>query len=277
MDKLQKALKKAREQRAGLSASAQVPDAAPAEEAAAPGKPGSVVARWQALTPVEPDLAHLRANRVMTLTPCLEANPFDILRTKIQLLMRSNGWTRLAVTSPGSGCGKTTLACNLAAGFSRQREKYTMLFEMDLRRPSVSRLMGCRPQYGVEKLLTRQVTPEEQLLRFGDNVAFAMAEHAIQDPTQMLLSGQAAGMMDQLQEDYAPDTMIFDLPPMLVTDDARAMLNSVDCALIVVRADQTKMSQLDVCEREVAEYTNVLGVVLNNCRYMSMEEGYEGY
>jgi hypothetical protein len=43
-------------------------------------------------------------------------NSFDILRTKVLLTMRKNGWKRLAVTSPTMGCGKTTTACNLAIG-----------------------------------------------------------------------------------------------------------------------------------------------------------------
>jgi hypothetical protein len=44
----------------------------------------------------------------------------------------------------------------------------------------------------------------------------------------------------------------------------------------VARAGATSVSQIDVCEREVAEQTNVLGVVLNQCRYAS-DEGYGTY
>ena len=50
-------------------------------------------------------------------------------------------------------------------------------------------------------------------------------------------------------------------------DDARAFLQHVDCALILARADQTRYGDFDSCEREVGEYTNVLGVVLNGYRY----------
>ena len=52
-----------------------------------------------------------------------------------------------------------------------------------------------------------------------------------------------------------------------VGDDARAFLQHVDCALILVRADQTRYGDFDSCEREVGEYTNVLGVVLNGYRH----------
>ncbi len=57
--------------------------------------------------------------------------------------------------------------------------------------------------------------------------------------------------------------MIFDLPSVLVNDDTRAFLKNADCALIVIRANSTRYGQFDACEREIAEQTNVLGVVLN--------------
>jgi Mrp family chromosome partitioning ATPase len=72
--------------------------------------------------------------------------------------------------------------------------------------------------------------------------------------------------------------MIFDLPPVLVSDDTRAFLKDVDCALIVARAGATSAAQIDTCEREVAEQTNVLGVVLNQCRHIEdTDYGYEKY
>jgi hypothetical protein len=48
-----------------------------------------------------------------------------------------------------------------------------------------------------------------------------------------------------------------------VNDDTRAFLKHADCALIVIRAGQTRYGQFDTCEREFGEQTNVLGVVLN--------------
>ena len=37
------------------------------------------------------------------------------------------------------------------------------------------------------------------------------------------------------------------------------------------------MSQIDVAERQVAELTNVMGIVLNKCRIMDGDYGYEAY
>lgn len=284
MEKLQKALKKARKER-GMSSgsSSEAPSRAsilprktsvPKETATVPVAPFPPA--WDQLTAYEPNPDLLLKNRIMTLNAQATPNPFDILRTKVFLLMRQNGWTRMAITSPTKACGKTTTACNLAVGFSRQRENRTMLFDVDLRRPGIANLLGRKPQHGIKSMLVGDVRPEDQLLKLRSNVALSLARNSVADPTQLLLAQKTSETFDAIQEKFVPDVMIFDLPPMLVTDDARAFLKNVDCALIVARAEQTKMSQLDTCEREVGEHTNVLGVVLNNCRHLSDEEQYYG-
>lgn len=281
MEKLQKALNKARQERDGQVASPATVKARPKTKSRSTPHDVPVLPApplWEELTPFEPDLKHLKKNRILTLNSEAASNPFDILRTKAFLLMRQNGWTRMAITSPNQACGKSTTACNLAVGFSRQRENRTMLFDMDLRRPNIANLLGCKPEHSMKAMLTGDISPQEQMLCLRGNVAVSMTPGPVADSTQLLLSQRTSDRLDELQHDFAPDIMIFDLPPMLSTDDARAFLKNVDCALIVARAEQTKMGQLDQCEREVAQQTNVLGIVLNNCRHSKQEDqGYEGY
>ncbi|WP_435311756.1 CpsD/CapB family tyrosine-protein kinase [Primorskyibacter sedentarius] len=275
MEKLQKALSKARRERGGaMSAHDRSVARGGARSAKTPHAGFPPV--WEKLTPLIPDNAHLQSHRIMTLNAQPEANPFDVLRTKIWLLMRENGWKRLAITSPNKSCGKSTTACNLAVGFSRQSEVKSMLLDLDLRRPSIATLLGAQPDHDIREVLTGEVAPEEQMRRLRSNVAISMARRPVNDPTQLLLSRKTAAVFDDIQTEFDPDMMIFDLPPMLVTDDARATLKNVDCALIVARAEQTRISQVDICEREVSEHTNVLGVILNNCRHMGPEEEYYG-
>lgn len=281
MEKLQKALSKARQERDGQVASPATVKARPKTKSRSTPHDVPVLPApplWDELAPFEPDQKYLKKNLILTLNSEAASNPFDILRTKAFLLMRQNGWTRMAITSPNQACGKSTTACNLAVGFSRQRENRTMLFDMDLRRPNVANLLGHKPERGIKAMLTGEISPQDQMLCLRGNVAISMAPGPVADSTQLLLSQKTSDRLDEIQHDFAPDIMIFDLPPMLSTDDARAFLKNVDCALIVARAEQTKMSQLDQCEREVAQQTNVLGIVLNNCRHSTQEDqGYEGY
>ena len=278
MEKLQKALDKARAQRGDAKTPAPRSHIKqpPIQETAARTGLKATPPLWDELTPYEPNPDLLLHNRILTLNSAAATNPFDVLRTKIFLMMRENGWTRLAITSPNKDCGKTTTACNLAIGFSRQRENRTMLFDFDLRNPSVADMLGRKPDHGIKSMLTGDVPPQDQMLCLRGNVALSLGNTSISDPTQLLLSKRTADVLDKVQDSFAPDIMIFDLPSMFAADDARAFLKHADCALILARAEHTTMAQLDTCERQVAEYTNVLGVVLNSCRHADVEGSYFG-
>lgn len=271
MEKLQKALSKARRMRGDGTI-----EPPPPRETAERGRSraGAFPDVWNRLQTFDPDFELLQRNRVMTLRAQADANPFDILRTKIFLLMQENGWKRIAITSPGKGTGKTTTACNLVVGISRQPEIKSVLIDLDFRRPGVSNVLGHKPKHDVRDMLSGTVAPEDQMVRLRENVAISMAARPVEDPMQVLLSQSTMDTLQDIETRFAPEIMFFDLPPMLASDDARAMLKAADCALIVARAEQTKTTALDVCEREVAEHTNVLGVVLNSCRHLSQEEEY---
>ena len=218
---------------------------------------------WSALTPFEVKESHLEERRVVTRAASPASAPFDILRTKVLLQMRQNGWKRLAITSPMPRSGKTTTACNLALGLGRHTELRSVLMDLDLRDPSVHQFFGVEPPHDISRLLNGEVSFAEQALRLGNNVAISMACKPERDPTQLLLSEKTEQAIERVERDYQPDLMIFDLPSVLINDDTRAFLKSVDCAMIVVWANTTKYGQFDTCEQEIAAQTNVLGVVLN--------------
>ena len=266
MEKLQKALQKAREVRG----EAVPPPSRPAVSSRSPAERRGEA--WAGLETFEPDQDLLVRNRIFTFAARQEGRPFDILRTKIFLTMRQNGWKRLAITSPDKGCGKSTIACNLAFGLSRQSQTRTILLDLDMRRPGLAGLLGCRPPHDMPELLKGEVSPEEQMLLVNGNLALALSSRSLADPSDVLLAAQAGQVLDAMQARFSPDVMILDLGPMLQTDDARTALKYADCALIVARAEQTRVSGLDSCEQEVGQHTNVLGVVLNGCRHVTAEE-----
>lgn len=261
MEKLQAALENARRVRSGSTPEPRKP--APAK----PVRGDGLSALWAELAPFDVPEHHLQAHRVVTRAAGPAATPFDILRTKVLLQMRQNGWKRLAITSPMPKAGKTTVACNLALGLGRQRDMRSILMDLDLRDPAISRFFETRPPHSIAELLTGQVDFADQALRFGDNVACCMAQRSEPDPTRLLLAEETAEVLDRVETTYQPDVMIFDMPSVLVNDDTRAFLKNVDCVLIVIRGNNTRYGQFDACEREVAEHTNVLGVVLNAFQY----------
>ena len=278
MEKLQSALNKARERRQAAGGAAPTTpqnhpsQAAPAKKA---GLSSAVDDLWADLPTFKPTQEELEENRVVTYKAGSAATAFDILRTKVLLQMRQNNWSRIAITSPTPRCGKTTTACNLGIGLSRHTDIRSILFDLDLRRPAIGKYLGHHPQTGIRQLLQGKVPFSEQAVRFRSNMALCAARSPIVDPTSLLLSETASKVFDDIQVTYKPNVMLFDLPPFLVSDDTRAFLKNVDCALIMVRADETTVSQIDICEREISEHTNVLGVVLNGYKYPEETYGYE--
>lgn len=278
MEKLQLALEKARRKREETP----VAEAAPAQPAAARKRDDRQGFRdtaplWHALSPLSLDARDLSRQRIFSLEGGDKASEFDLLRTKTLLQMRKNGWKRLAITSPSPGCGKTTTAANLTLGFTRQPDKSVILFEMDLRRPTLATLFRAKPEFGVRDLLQGTVGFADQAMRVGDNVAISLNRGPTKDTSQLLQRDATARQIDAIESDYQPDILIFDLPPMLSSDDTTAFLKNVDCVLLIAGAERTTISQVDTCEREIAEHTNVLGVVLNRCRFREDESGAYSY
>lgn len=276
MEKLQQALDRARNRRnehivdgaRPATTSQRVTHSAGAERAP------SV---WTALPQVTPDPKRLRTNHVLSFEACQESRPFDVLGTKIRLAMEKNGWKRLAITSPSPSTGKTTIACNLALGYARRNDSKLILFEFDLRRPSIEKMLGVKAGGDVYAMLDGQISFAEQAVRLQDNVALSLAARSSSDPEKILLSKRTLDQLQAIEATYVPDLMIFDLSPILIGGEVRAFLRNVDCALIVAAADKSTVKEIDLCEREIAENTNVLGIVLNQCRHMDESTEYYGY
>lgn len=62
------------------------------------------------LSEVALDPKVLARNLVVTHQPGARAASFDVMRTNLLRTLRTNGWTRVAITSPTPGCGKSTVA-----------------------------------------------------------------------------------------------------------------------------------------------------------------------
>ena len=129
-----------------------------------------------------------------------------------------------------------------------------------------TRTLGLTETCAFAEALAGRADPEDHLVRYGSRLAFAPNHIPARHPAELLQSGTAGQVLDDLEARFQPDVMIFDLPSVLAGDDTRAFLKNVDCALIIARENTTKYSQFDTTEREIAEHTNVLGVVLNACR-----------
>lgn len=270
MEKLQAALARAREKRENDGR--PVRRDAPPQPRRGAAREQAIDERWNALEVFEPSAKSMKRSRVFASEATLDAQHFDILRTKLLLEMRKNDWQRIAVTSATAACGKTTISCNMIAGLGRQPEIRGILFDLDFRRPAVSKFFGANPEASLEDVFKGEADFADQAVRLHPNCAVSMTTRPVHDPAQVILRSNTSAVLDQIQAEYSPDLMLFDMPPVLVSDETRGFLKQVDAVLIVAGAETSTVSQIDEVEREIAQYSNVAGVVLNKCRYM--EDGY---
>jgi Mrp family chromosome partitioning ATPase len=280
MERLQAAIAKARMQR-GVQPPAQPAQAPQGTQLPGPRRDPAdpeLVNRWKALQ--EFDFSALPYSGdlpIMTLKSGAMAAPFDILRTRMLNLAQTNGWKRIAITSPHAGCGKTMIAANLSFSLARQSELRIITIDFDLRRTNLARILGQTVSATMGDVLEKRLSFAEHALRYGDNLAFGLNANSIPNSAELLQSTQTREILAEIEDSYAADIMLFDMPPLRSTDDSIGFLRAVDAVIIVAAAEQTPIGQIDVAERQVAELSNVMGVVLNKCRIMSGEHGYEQY
>lgn len=243
----------------------------PAEPAPPPrrkrGEPGA----WAALPSFHVNARKLERNRIITATredPVHSA--FDVLRTKLLRALRENGWTRVAITSPTEGCGKTFLAANLAISLSRQSNCRSVLLDLDMRHPTLDKVLNIpdapdlpaflRGNLPLGDLLRR---PAENDFKIGDQVAFGVNARREPYAAELLQDPDTAAVLSGMEAALAPDVVLFDMPPALVNDDVLAARPLFDGIILVVGGGITKPQQVRDVERRLGTETPLLGVVLN--------------
>lgn len=274
MERLQAALEKARASR---------PDARPAAEPGAAKPPrrqraSNVEEAWASVEFHTIKKDKMRGQRIVAMSGGREATAVDVLRTKMLQQMRQNHWRRVAITSPGSACGKTTVAINLATSMARQGELRTVLIDMDMRRPTMAKLLSIKDRPSFWDVVEGRVDFAQQAVRLNDNVIASVNTAHAPEPSELMASSAMKRTIERIEATFDPDVLLFDMPPMLVTDDNLAFFDKVDCALLVAAAESTTIQQVDVCERDLATQTSLLGVILNKCRYIDASGyDYAGY
>jgi len=188
-------------------------------------------------------------------------NAYKLLRTQVLQRLVANNWQTLAVVSPAAGEGKTLTAINLAVNLATTRSHTALLVDLDWRRPSVHRYFDYEPAHDVSDYLRGEQPLGAVLVNPGlPRFCFLPCGKPVQDPSEQL--GGLGSFVRELKGRYANRIVLFDLPPLLATDDALSVLPLVDCALLVV--EENKTTREDVRRSiELIGAERLLGTVIN--------------
>lgn len=248
----------------GIQGGPGVPVTVPDLSEPDPQQLAGLSATWRELEPLEIDPRHLERQRIIAYARQDPAHvAFDVLRTRLLRAFQKHGWTRLGITSPDKGCGKTFVATNLALSLSRQPDCRAALIDLDMRSPDVARVLGVRDPDPVRWFLNGDVPVTKYLRRMGGNLAVGLNSERVRDAAELLQAPQTAIALDTVRDSLSPDVVIYDLPPMLTADDVLGFLPQLDCVLLIVGGGRTRPEQVTECERLLADQANLLGVLLN--------------
>lgn len=189
---------------------------------------------------------------------------YKLLRTQVLQRLVKEGWQTVAVVSPSSGEGKTLTAINLAISLASTRSHTALLVDLDWRQPSVHEYFGYRPERDICDYLRGEQPLNSVLVNPGvARFCFLPCARAVPDSSEHLAGlGQ---FVRELKSRYRNRIVLFDVPPLLATDDALSFLPLVDCALLVVEESRTTAREVER-SLELIDPDRLLGSVINKSR-----------
>jgi capsular exopolysaccharide synthesis family protein len=205
----------------------------------------------------------LRARRVVAgAEHDADADAYRILRTQVLLRMRQEGWNTLGVTSPVRGAGSTLTAINLAVSLAQDINHTVLLVDLDLRNPSVRDYFVDEPVPGLSDYLLDNELPELLFSPGIDRLVVLPGNQPISRSSEFLASPRMVGLLNELKKRYDSRIVIFDLPPVLSSDDVLVVGQQLDALMLVAEDGRTKKQDL-ARSLELLSGFNVLGTVLN--------------
>lgn len=206
----------------------------------------------------------LRANRVVAaLDGDPTANIYRILRSQVLKKMADSGWSTLAVCSANQGEGKTLTAANLAISLAIDVNQTVLLVDLDLRDPDVASKFGITPEFGLDDFLRGRVELAQCLVNPGIERLVLLPIRAPMDKSSEVLGSPAmARLAHELKNRYPDRIVVYDMPPILPTDDCLAFMPNVDAALFVVAEGDSAKPDVERA-LSLLKDSHIIGTVLN--------------
>ena len=123
------------------------------------------------------------------------------------------------------------------------------LVDLDLQRPQLGAYLGMSYEYGLTDYLTGQAQLEQVIYDIGiKRLAVVPNASPVETSSEHLRSARMADFVNALEAQAPRRIIIFDMPPLNVSDDVLAFAPRVDSFLLVVSQGFTARRTLDQCE-----------------------------
>ena len=183
----------------------------------------------------------------------------------------------ILITSPLPGDGKTFTSINLAMSFARERDTTTLLVDADLLKAHISRAFGLQGEPGlVDALLDESIDIESLILRTDiPGLDILPAGKWVDGVTELITSARMAQIAARLVARRPRRLALLDSSPLLVSIEARALVQIPGQIALVVRAGKTpRQAVLDAISH--LDKKKLKGLILNDAQ-AAAGNGYYNY
>ena len=192
------------------------------------------------------------------------AGAYRMLRTQVLQRMRRQGYRAIGVVSAVDGEGKSLTAVNLALSLAAEPNQTVLLVDLDLRRPTIGKLLGIPEGKGIDACLRGEAQVSdvlwrpESISRLGVIPANAIGSSS----SDLLAADRMRLTLQELRNRYDDRLLVVDLPPVLLTDDTLTLAPLLDAVLLVLSEGHTRRDDA-ARTSELLGDTPRLGTVLN--------------
>ncbi len=168
---------------------------------------------------------------------------FRSIRTNLQFMGIGVGEKVMLITSSVSGEGKTFISVNLAMTFAISGKK-TVVLEMDMRKPKLSKTLENYNPLGISNYLIGMVSIDEVLTQssINENLYIISSGAIPPNPAELLMTNKLGELISHLRERF--DIVIIDTPPIGLVTDSLIISEHVDASLYIIRQSKTPKNYL---------------------------------
>lgn len=181
----------------------------------------------------------------------------------------------ILLSSALPGDGKSFVVLNLAMSMARERDISLLLVDGDLPKARITRLLGQQQEPGLLAALHDDKVDVESLVLDTDvpGLEFLPAGSSPEGATELLASVRMRELAVRLTCRNPHRLVLFDSPPLLLSSEARALLQIAGQVVLVARAGHTPRRAIADAIEQV-DKKKLQGLVLNDASLGSSERGY---
>jgi exopolysaccharide/PEP-CTERM locus tyrosine autokinase len=191
---------------------------------------------------------------------------FKVIRTILLNMTSTNKVKTLLVTSLYPHEGKSFFSSNLAVSIAHSIDKYVLLIDADLKKPSLPKYFAIKPDIGLTDFFLDQTRQLSFLIQKTEipKLSILASGSACRSSSELVSSDSMSHLIHELKHRYIDRYVIFDSAPVQMSDTL-SLANKVDGIIIVVKAGKTSKKLVKQAIQKLGK-EKILGIVLNFCK-----------